>query len=391
MKPYLYPLLTMAALPLVFAACKKEEAIQQQVSITTPVVNRLNRSFAQAGDTLVVYGASLLQQQRTTEVFINDRPCTVLKSAADSLQVLVPAQTRSGHVTVTISYGKQFSSVDGPSLEVKPTPAVLGFWPRYGYAGETIALHVENFSAANADNHIFLEDVPVQITGGNGRDTLLVTLPVASATGVFSWRTYQGPLQYFKDTFLIRQTSYPVTTVGGWLQQDPAYSYMDTLYRGYPDLSGGNYELYARIYDSALNYINSPNRPYTVLLPADGAYYSKGISFQSYINKIKNAPYNYNSPMVAAILPDIQLSVADMHDGDLYNTAFTELMQWYPYFGSDDNKNKLQVTEENGQKYANLVGMYGEIGTRVKIIREHKVGNAVIIETDGDLGYIPFQ
>lgn len=390
MKPYLYSLLTIAALPLVFAACKKEE-VMQQTSIITPVVNKLNRTFAQAGDTLVVYGASLVQQQRVTEVFINDRPCTILKSAADSLQVLVPAQTRSGRVTVTISYGKQFSSTDGPALEVKPTPAVLGFWPRYGYAGETIALHVENFSAVDADNHIFLEGKPAQITGGNGKDTLLITLPAAAATGVFSWRTYQGPLQYFKDTFLIRQTSYPVITVGGWLQQDPAYSFLDTLYRGYPVLAGSNYEGYARIYDSALNFINSSVRPYTVLLPADGAYYSRGISMESYINKIKSTPYNYNSPMVAAILPDVQLSLADMHDGDLYNSRFTELMQWYPYFGSDDNRNKLQITEENGQKYGHLVGIYGEEGPRVKIIREHKVGNAVILETDGDLGYIPFQ
>ncbi|BAV06025.1 hypothetical protein FLA_2040 [Filimonas lacunae] len=381
----------MAAMPLAFTACKKEETMQQQVSIITPVISKLNRSFAQAGDTLVIYGASLIQQQRLTEVFINDRPCTLLKSVADSLQVLVPAQTRSGQVTVTISYGKQFSSAEGPSLDVKPTPALLGFWPRYGYAGESITLYVENFSIANADNHIFLEGFPATITGGNGKDTLLVTLPAASSTGVFSWRTYQGPLQYSKDTFLVRQPSYPVTSVGGWLQQDPAYTYLDTLYRGYPALSGSNYDLYARIYDSALNYINSPNRTYTVFLPADGAYYSKGITLRDYITKIKNAPYSYNSPMVAAILPDIQLSLADMHEGDLYNTAFTELMQWYPYFGSDDNKNKMQVTEEDGQKYVNLVGIYGDTRPRVKVIRAHKVGNATIIETDGDLGYIPFE
>ena len=166
MKIYINILLAILSLPLFFAACKKDDAVAtQQVAIQAPVISKLNRGYVQAGDTLVIYGAALSQNQRTTEVFINDRPCELLKATADSLQVKVPVKTRSGVVKVTISYGRQFTSVSSTVLEVKPTPLIKSFWPMYAYAGETITLVMENFSTNNADNHIFLGTDPVQITG----------------------------------------------------------------------------------------------------------------------------------------------------------------------------------------------------------------------------------
>ncbi len=390
MKKYINSLLAITTLSLFFIACKKDEAVTQQVSIQAPVISKLNRGYVQAGDTLVIYGAALLQNQRTTEVFINDRPCELLKATADSLQVKVPVKTRSGAVKVTISYGRQFNSVSSNILEVKPTPLIKSFWPMYAYAGETITLVMENFSINNADNHIFLGTDPVQITGGNGIDTFQVVLPASARTGQFSWRTYQGPLLYMSDTFPIRQSSYPVTTVMGWLQQDPGFRYIDTLMWGYPILGGSNFhDYYKRGYDSAVRYLNNSDRSYTVFLPADMAYYNKGISFTDYIDNIKNKPSIYYLPMVADIVPDRQLSLANMHDGDIYNTAFTMQMQYYPD-GSTEYRNTMLVTEENGEKYVNLLGIYGETNPRVKILREHKIGNVTLIETDGELGYIPF-
>lgn len=379
----------MACLSLLFAACKKEEAAQQQVAIQAPVISKLSRGYVQAGDTLVIYGTALLQEQRTTEVFINDRPCKVLKVAADSLQVQVPLRTRSGAVTVTISYGKQFTSTNSAVLEVKPTPLVKSFWPKYAYAGETITLVMENFSTNNADNHIFLGKDPVQITGGNGIDTFQVVLPANAHTGLLSWRTYQGPLLEMSEVLPVRETSYPVTTVMGWLQQDVGFRYMDTLMWGYPTLAGSNYDYYKRGYDSAFRYLNNTDRSYTVFLPADMAYYSKDIAFTDYIDNIKDKPYSFYLAMVADIVPDKQLSLTDMHEGDIYNTAFTMQMQYYPD-GSTEYRNTMQITEENGEKYVNLLGIYGEVGPRVKILREHKIGNATLIETDGELGYIAF-
>jgi hypothetical protein len=388
---YITVLLATAGALAGLAACKKNEASLQQTAIKTPVITKLNRTFVQENDTLVIYGASLVQDHLTTEVFINGRPCTILRSTADSLQVRVPGQTRSGKVEVTISTQQQVVSAEGPGIEVKGTPLVKSFWPRYGYAGDIITLVVENFSASQADNRILLDGSPAQISGGNNHDTLLVTLPVAAHTGLFSWQTYQGPVQKLDAVFLVRQTTYPVTTVSGWLQADPAFRFRDTLMRGYEQLAGSNFETYKRIYDTALNYMNSSTRTYTIFIEADHYYYNEGMSLADFINAVKSKPYNYNSPMAAAIVPDVQLSLDAMHDGDLYNTAFTELLQWYPYFGSDDNRNKIQVTEEDGVKYANLLGIYGETNPRVKILREHRIGAVTIIEIDAPLGVILFQ
>lgn len=390
MKKYIYSLLAIPILSLLFSACKKDEASAGQLLIQSPVINKLSRSFVQEGDTLVIYGSALAQDHRITEVFINDRPCQLLKSSTDSLQVKVPAKTRSGNVVVTISVGNQFNSVNGPLLEIKPTPLIRSFWPKYGYPGETIALIVENFSVNNTDNHIFLGADAVQITGGNSKDTLLVTLPANAHTAGFRWNTYDGVIQQMDTAFPVRQTSYSVSNAMSWLQADPAFTFMDTLVRGYPVLSGINYkDYYKRLYDTVLNYINNNARSYTIFLPADMGYYNSSITLNGFIEKIKNQPYNYHFGLAASIVPDMQLSLSAMQEGDLYNTAFTMLLQYYPD-GSDDYKNKIQITKENGVKYANLLGIYGETSARVKIIRAHKIGNATIIETDGELGYFAF-
>lgn len=379
----------MAALIIFSAACKKDAVTGNDKGILQPAVEKLSRDYIQAGEKLTVYGKNLSQGNWQTEVTISGREAEILVKTGDSIQVLVPPKVSTGKILVTVSFGDQFKVAFGPSIEVKPTPLIRSFWPLYAYGGAEIILNVENFSRDNTDNSITLNGQPLAITGGNGHDTILVRLPADAQTGVLHWNTFSGPVLQMDSSFPVRQAGYPVATVGEWLHADPAFSFTDTLLRGYPQLAGTNYDLYAGIYNTALSYINDPSRTYTIFLPADEAYYNRGISLNKFIDNIKDKPYVYHSPLVAAIIPDVQLSLNAVHGGDEYNTLYTEQLVYYP-LGSPDHILKMQVSEVNGDKYVNLLGIWGETNPPVKILREHRIGNATIMETDGETGIIYF-
>ena len=379
----------LVVLIVLSTACKKEAVPGNDMAILEPVVEKLSRASVQAGEKVTVYGKNLSQGSFQTEVTISGRVADIVLKSSDSIQVLVPSKVSTGQVLVTVSLGDRFKAGYGPSIEVRPTPRIKNFWPLYAYGGDEIILKVENFSRDNADNSIVLNGEPLTITGGNGSDTILVRLPAGAETGVLHWNSFSGPVQQMDSAFRVRQPVYPVATVGEWLQKDPAFSLMDTLVRGYPQLAGSNYDLYASIYNTVLGYINEASRTYTIFLPADEAYYKNGIYLNKFIENIKNKPYAYHGPLAAAILPDIQLSIQDIHGGDEYNTLYTEQLVYYPS-GDPNHILKMQVSEVGGDKYVNFLGIWGETNPPVKILREHRVGNARIIETDGDMGIIYF-
>lgn len=374
---------------LSLAACKKDKGGNADQGIIQPSIEKLSRTSAQAGEQLTVYGKNLSQSTLETFVTIHGSPAEILTKTSDSLVVLVPSKVSTGKILVTISRNDQFKVGEGPAVDIKPTPLIKGFWPFYAYGDDTITLVVENFSANASDNRISLNGEPVQITGGNGRDTLFVKLPATAQTGMFSWNTFNGPLQQVDTSFFIRKTDYPVTTASQWLHADPAFSFMDTLFRGYPNLAGSNYEYYAYIYGQALSFINDPARTYTIFLPSDEYFVRNKIRRNNYLDMVKSKPYAYNGPMIAAIVPDMQLSLTAMQSGDEYKTLYTMKVVFYPTDAPDEGL-KIQVTEGNGNKYVNLLGLYGETNPAVRILKEHKIGNATIIETDGELGVIYF-
>lgn len=53
-----------------------------------------------------------------------------------------------------------------------------------------------------------------------------------------------------------------------------------------------------------------------------------------------------------------------------------------------DDYNFITIIIEDGVKFAQVWDPYDQTGPRVRILGEHQVGNATIIETDGELGVI---
>lgn len=376
-------------LSLLFA-CKKDSPSADGPVIQTPVINKVSRTFVQTGDRLTIYGRQLIQDGLLTEIFIGDRPGTILDRSADSIAIVIPAKVLNGRIRVTISRNQQFKSADGPEIAVKPTPLIKNYWPSYAYAGDTIALYTENFSGQDSDNFFYIGNEALQIVSKKSSDTFFVKLPANANTGLLSWHTYDGPSDTFPTPFPIRHASYAVNTVKDWLHLDPAFSYMDTLVRGYPVLAGGNYQsTHKRIYDSVLLYIAQTNRPYTIFLPASDSYLQNNISQENFVNKIIATPYNYNSLLITAIVPGRQLQLQTLQAGDLFPTAYTMKMVYGEDF-SDASGNSVSIIEQHGEKYAQLTGIYGETNPPVKILRSHQIGNATIFETDGELGIIYF-
>lgn len=189
--------------------------------------------------------------------------------------------------------------------------------------------------------------------------------------------------------YRVRQTSYAVNTVAEWLSKDPAFSFMDTLIKGYPVLAGGNYEdVHKRIFEAAMAYLTHPDSTFTIFLSHDAWYHHHGVTKEGYVNAVKARPYDYNTMLLAAITPGFTLQVANLQPGDSYGTPYTMRMHWYP-LGTED-RNYVTIVEQDGEKYAQIMGMYNETRTAVKILKEHRVGKATIIETDGELGYVTF-
>lgn len=348
-------------------------------------IEKLNRSFVQAGEELTVYGNNLTQPEGKTEVFLNGRPAEILKAAADSVRVLVPLNAQTGKLMLTISKGEDFRTVYGPEVEVKPTPVIKGFFPFYATRGETIELYTEHFSYDNANNNIVLNGKPVEIVSRR-QDTLVVRIPANATDGIFNWSTFNGPLFSLNTGFRIRESSYPVNTVQEWLKADPAFSYMDTLVRGYKQLVPDGY--HHRVYDSAASYLANTDKTYTVFYPSDTYYYNTGMSKQAFLSRIKSRPYEYNIFLVAAIVRDYQVDLSTVKNDDTFTTIYTMKMQWDGQ-GTDD-ANVIRIIIEDGVKYAQIEGLWGEVRSRVKILKEHKVGNATLIELEGELGWVSF-
>jgi hypothetical protein len=347
-------------------------------------IEKLNRNFVQAGEELTVYGNKLTQTGSKTEVFLNGRPAAILNATADSVRVLVPLNAQTGKLMLTISKGKDFKTMYGPNVEVKPTPVIRGFFPYFATRGEMVELYTEHFSYNNTDNSILLDGKQVKIVSRR-QDTLVVQVPADASDGMFSWSTFNGPLFSLNERFRIRKHQYAVNTVADWLKADPAFSYMDTLVRGFKQIAD---PYYFRIYDSAMNYIASPDSTFTIFLSSDLYYYNTKLSKTDFISRIKSRPYEYNNLMAAAIVAGYQLDLATVQDGAIFNTIYTMKMQWEGQ-GTDD-ANFVRIINDNGVQYAQIEGMYGETRPRVRILKEHKMGKATLIELESELGYVAF-
>ncbi len=139
MKKYLYILLL---LPFISCSRDKDDPLDPD-KFEEPAISKVNSNFVQGGDTLTVYGNHLLQTGAQTELALSGRSAKLITITNDSLRAIVPMNTYSGNLMVTISRGNRYISAYGPAISVAASPEVLKFAPWTGYEGDTISFVVK--------------------------------------------------------------------------------------------------------------------------------------------------------------------------------------------------------------------------------------------------------
>lgn len=355
---------------------KDEPAPSRQIE--QPVISGVNKSFVQAGDTITVYGASLQQEAVQTELALAGRPAKIIGLGKDSLRAVVPVNTYSGKLLVTVSRNNLVASAYGPELSVAPTPVVTDFSPKYAYEGDTISLIVLNFSNELANNAVWMDGKPAKVVSYNGRDTLRVIVPAGANTNAVSWRTYDGPVHKSLTAFPVRKPVYAANGIMDWLGQDPAFSYMNATFT-YPGLKN-----FVR-YDSLAPYLGA-ERAATYFFPNNDAWIAQGILTTERMQSIvAGIIYNYVNFPLASILP-VSLGpeqlTAGRHETALDENIVFPYESWRTY-----RKNYVQIEKIGEDWYIQALTYWGTLGTPLKIQRVHKVGNNYLYELSAPLPY----
>ncbi|WP_346316554.1 hypothetical protein [Chitinophaga sp. YIM B06452] len=364
---------------LATVSCKRDKNETALPGIKQPVISSVNKDFVQAGDTITVYGASLQQEALQTELALAGRPSKIVQLGKDSLQAIVPVNTYSGKLMITVSRDNLFASAYGPAVTVAATPVVTDFSPKYAYEGDTIALIGLNFPAEPAQNAVWMDEKTAKVVYSNGKDSLKVIVPAGANTNTFSWRTYNGPVYESTASFPVRKQQYAAATIMDWLRQDPAFSYMHAAF------THSSVKNYMR-YDSLAAYLET-GRAVSYFFPSNDPWIAQGILTPERMATAVVAPNNYtfvNFPL-ASILP-VSLSPEQLTAGK-HETALDENIvfpydSWRTY-----RKNYVQLEKIGNDWYVQALTYWGTLGTPLKIQRVHKVGNSYLYELKAPLPY----
>jgi hypothetical protein len=346
--------------------------------IEQPVISGVNKNFVQAGDTITVYGASLQQEAMQTELALAGRPAKIIGLGKDSLRAVVPVNTYSGKLLVTVSRNNLVASAYGPELSVAATPVVLDFTPKYAYEGDTVSLIVLNFAKELPENAVWMDGKPAKVTSYNGRDTLRVIVPAGANTSIFSWRTYSGPVYKGTASFGVRKPVYAANSIMDWLGQDPAFSYMNAIFT-YPPMKN------QVRYDSLAANLGA-ERAATYFFSNNDTWIAQGVLTPERMQEIAlGLLYNYIHFPLASIVPG-SLSPEQLTPGR-YETALDENIVFPGDSWRTHRKNYVQIEKIGDDWYIQALTYWGTLGTPLKIQRVHKVGNNYLYELSAPLPY----
>lgn len=377
MKKYIGIFLVMA-----LAACKRDNGgTFSQSLFDEPVISKINRSLVQGGDTLTVFGSNFRQDGTLTELAIAGRTSAIIKLTNDSLQAIVPLNTHTGKLMLTISRGNQYKSIYGPEVSVIATPAVLDFTPWIGYEGDTISFIVKNFAPGLSDNFVWMDGKPAKIVSYNNKDTLKAIVPEGANTGNYAWRTYNGPKYESEKQFPVRKKHYEANNIMDWLRQDPAYSYL------YAVLTSDQVKGYTMTYDTLAHFLYGDTLV-AYFLPTNDGWMAEGItSAEELIKKqVSLGIYKYINSTLASMLPN-NPSPDQLTPGKQATILSENIV--FPFDSwRTHRKNLVNLTKEGDSWYIQAYTLWDTgLDTPQKIQRVHKVGNKYLYELKGLLPY----
>jgi hypothetical protein len=367
---------------LSFFSCSrdKEDALASDL-FQEPSISKVNNNFVQGGDTITVYGNHLLQTGAQTELALSGRAAKLLTITNDSLRAIVPMNTYSGKLMVTISRGNRYISAYGPGISVAASPEVLRFSPWIGYEGDTISFIVKNFAGNLQDNFIWMDGKPAKVVAYNGKDTLKAIIPEGANTGKYAWRTFNGPQYESEKEFPVRKLQYNATNVMDWLQQDPAYSYL------YAILTSNAVKTYWQGYDTLMHFFNT-DMEMSYFLPTNDDWMAEGFTSATQLinTRVNSTPYVFVNSLLASMVPGDH-PPAQLMPGK-YETALTENIVYPNDAWRTHRKNPVQLEKAANEWFIQAYTIWNSgLGTPQKIERVHKVGNKYLYELKKILPY----
>jgi hypothetical protein len=367
---------------LPFISCSRDkDKTESPAPFVEPVIIKVNNSFVQGGDTLTVYGNHLLQAGAQTELAVSGRAAKLVTVTNDSLRAIVPMNTYSGNLMVTISRGNRYISVYGPGISVAASPEVLRVAPWTGYEGDTVSFIVKNFADNLQDNFIWMDGKSAKVVAYNGKDTIKAIIPEGANTNTFAWRTFNGPQYQSEKEFPVRKLQYNATNVIDWLGQDPAYSYL------YAILASDAVKGYWRSYDTLMHFFNT-DKEMAYFLPTNDGWMAEGFSSATQlINTLVNpTPYVYVNASLASMVPGDH-PPSTLTPGT-YETVLTENIVYPGDSWRTHRKNPVQIEQAGNEWSIQAYTIWNTgIGTPLKIERVHKIGNKYLYEVKKMLPY----
>jgi hypothetical protein len=359
-------------------ACKRDEVISGDDPIKTPVINTVNKTRVQPGDTITIAGSNLVQNKLLTELAISGRPAKIVQLEAERITAIVPVNTYSGKLMVTVSNDNHFANAYGPLLTVTGTPHIRSFSPAYAFEGDTVTLLVENFSAADTDNFIAVDGKKMEIIYNNNKDTIKAVIPQGASTAVFTYNTYGGPL-YTGPKYLVRKKSYPANTMLEYLAKDPAFSI--THYA----LTHNN-SIIQYTYDTLKPYLNG-NEPCALFVSNNEGYgpEMKIYSNEDMLRHMSLRPYEMPNRMLSQVLPGFA-PPKQLAEGN-YATALNEKLIFPTESWRPGRNNQVAITTNGSDFYIQALTLWSSLGNRQKIRFVAQVGNSYLYEITGPLPY----
>jgi uncharacterized protein (TIGR02145 family) len=179
-------LMMMVAVALI--CCKEDD---KEVSADLPAITSINPASAAPGAIVKIDGANFSEIIAENVVKFNEVKAITKAASKNQLSVEVPAQAKSGKVTLTVK-GK---TVDGPIFNIITTPAITSISPVKGLTGTVVEISCSNFEKIS-DYKVLFNGKEAAIQSST-LTKISVKIPESTTTGkvtiTYDGKTIEGP------------------------------------------------------------------------------------------------------------------------------------------------------------------------------------------------------
>lgn len=160
---------------LCVASCAANAGGELAITGFSPVAGRV-------GASVTITGTHFSPSAASNTVELNGTTATVIAASTASLDIIVPAASTTGYLTVTVG-GKTATSASEFTVVLDAAgPKIASFTPSFGPVGTSVTITGANFSSTPKDNAVQFNGTAATVTEASS-SSLTVTVPPGATTG----------------------------------------------------------------------------------------------------------------------------------------------------------------------------------------------------------------